>query len=528
MSAKKPHPDSLLGDNDDADTSWQAWTLAMGAQAVLSSPHFKGGPGGSPPPSGADPAYLGLESGSVWTTALTSTVETTSTVTALFSFPNAASDYGKAYSETNKFVAFNNTEIASFLSVPALANTYMSGLNLVQAAQSADSTADLRIGKTVTQGADAWAYYPALNKGGDVWFNRNDAGAVFGGKGGMNWDPNHLNPGDYTYTVYLHEFGHALGLKHSFENGGVAGPVPKALDTLEYTVMGYDAYQDPTDSTVDQRNWWADDGNNPQTYMPLDIAALQDMYGADYTTNNGNTTYTWNQTTGALSISDSLKGASGLDSPVTNNIFMTVWDGGGTDTYDFSGYTNPAGGITIDLWPGHWVVINDLGQADPQRADLLAGTGEHYAIGNVANALTDPHSPAETASLIENAIGGAGNDTFFGNVANNSFTGGAGADVFTFNSLIGIDTVTDFQLNLDKLAFDHTIFTALGTTIGPLPSDDFYSGAAAHDSNDYIVYDPTLGKLYYDADGNAAAIAPVQIALLTTHPAVTATDILIA
>jgi serralysin len=158
---------------------------------------------------------------------------------------------------------------------------------------------------------------PALNKGGDVWFNRNDAHAVYGGKGGMNWDPDHQNPGDYTYTVYLHEFGHALGLKHSFESGGVAGAVPKELDTLEYTVMGYDAYQDPNDSTVDQRNWWADDGNNPQTYMQLDIAALQYMYAADYGTNNGNTTYAWNQTTGALTIN----GTSGLGCSVDEQHF---------------------------------------------------------------------------------------------------------------------------------------------------------------------------------------------------------------
>jgi Ca2+-binding RTX toxin-like protein len=139
-----------------------------------------------------------------------------------------------------------------------------------------------------------------------------------------------------------------------------------------------------------------------------------------------------------------------------------------------------------------------------KRADLLAGTGDHWATEISPTPSSIPKLPNETDSLIENAIGGAGDDILIGNAIGNSLsggagndtsTGGSGSDTFVFNSFVGIDTITDFLSALDKLAFDHTTFTALGAVTGALPFDDFYSGPAAHDANDYIVYDPSNGKL---------------------------------
>ena len=103
---------------------------------------------------------------------------------------------------------------------------------------------------------------------------------------------------------------------------------------------------------------------------------------------------------------------------------MTVWDGGGNDTYDFSNYTT---NLSINLQPGGWTTASTA-----QLAYL--GNG-HYAIGNIANALLYENNPA---SLIENAIGGSGNDTITGNTANNKLTGGAGND--TIDGLGGTDT----------------------------------------------------------------------------------------
>ncbi len=88
------------------------------------------------------------------------------------------------------------------------------------------------------------------------------------------------------------------------------------------------------------------------------------------------------------------------------------------------------------------------------------------------------------------------------------------------------EKVTDFASGSDHLVLWHFAFSVLGP--GPLSLDpgQFVSepGAVAHDANDYILYDTTTGKLYYDADGNDASAA-VNFATLTGHSALLSTDI---
>ena len=152
--------------------------------------------------------------------------------------------------------------------------------------------------------------------------------------------------------------------------------------------------------------------------MMFDIAALQRIYGANFTFNAGDSIYSWER--------DHRRDVDQRHRPgrawnggggSQNRVFMTIWDGGGNDTYDLSNYSD---GVTIDLRPGRM----DHDRAARQLANLGGG---HFARGNIANALL---YEGNTASLIENAIGGSGDDTLIANQAANQLTGNGGADTF--------------------------------------------------------------------------------------------------
>jgi serralysin len=252
---------------------------------------------------------------------------------------------------------------------------------------------------------------------------------------GDSWfGPNLVAPpqlGTFEATAWMtHEPGHALGLKHGMitqADHGVTFPaLPFDHDSQEYTVMTYRRYVgDPFNNEPANANF--DQSDYPTTLMQDDIAALQYMYGADYGTNNTDTTYTWSTTTGEMLVNGVGQGVH-----FHNKVFLTIWDGGGNDTYDMSNFTN---NVTIDLRPGQWSITSPN-----QIADLAAETpGVHMARGNIANALIDPNNPNETTSLIENAIGGSGDDTITGNDVDNRLIGGGGQD--TINGMGGNDFI---------------------------------------------------------------------------------------
>ena len=200
-----------------------------------------------------------------------------------------------------------------------------------------------------------------------------------------------VRPGQFGFMTYLHEIGHALGLNHPGPYNGSAtysADAVYAQDTERYSVMSYfDANADGSNA-----NWKGQDGQwyHAQTPMLDDVATLQKIYGADLTTRGGDTVYGFHSTAGRAV----------FDFAQNLHPIETIWDAGGKDTIDLSGY---AMAERLDL---HGGAFSDVG-----------GMIKNFAIAFGAK--------------IENGIGGSGNDTLLGNGLANRLTGGAGNDRFT-------------------------------------------------------------------------------------------------
>ncbi|KMO33151.1 hypothetical protein VQ02_21605 [Methylobacterium variabile] len=318
-----------------------------------------------------------------------------------YNVPTSASYYGANYGGVNNEPSGFQAASASFQSLirNALAE-YAAVANVTFTEVGANDPANISVARTSSLGGfNGYGYYPgSAPVAGDVWFATSTA---------QVGDVQVVGRG--TWRLAMHELGHALGLKHAHETGGPANTaMTTAHDYNDYSLMSYRRTEGGPISGTNQQV-----DSNPQTPMMYDIAALQRMYGANYASQSGDTVYTWNPTTGQQFVN-----GVGLTAPGTNRIYRTVWDGGGNDTYDLSNYTT---NLRIDLRPG---ASSTFSTDQLAVTDTTTGT---RASGNVFNAL---QSNGDARSLIENAVGGSGNDTIVGNQANNVLTGGGGANVF--------------------------------------------------------------------------------------------------
>lgn len=163
----------------------------------------------------------------------------------------------------------------------------------------------------------------------------------------------------------------------------------------------------------------------------------------------------------------------------------------------------------------------------------LTGTATLDGTGNtLANTLLGNGGANRLTGLAGNDTlnGAAGADSLSGGLGADTLTGGTGADMFVFDvreSGANRDAITDFAHLTDKLAFDRAAFTDLAALpAGPLDPAQLALGTAATTAQHHFIYTQSTGSLYYDADG-AGGAAQVLVALLTTKPALTTTDILL-
>ena len=286
----------------------------------------------------------------------------------------------------------------------------------------------------------AYAYFP-VNDGSSIWFNQSYTS-------GTN-DLVTPQIGTHGFTTYLHEIGHALVLNHMGDYNGSDNNGPSSVqDSTVFTIMSYygPSWGDWAGAglgVVEWADWVGANGilYSPQTPMLYDVYAIQIAYGIDNSTRKNNTVYGFNSN------------ISGVQSSIFNfqlntNPIITIYDAGGNDTFDFSGWSSNSyislesatyssvNHMTKNIWIAYSVLIENA----------VTGSGNDTIIGNSSNNILD---------------GGGGDDLFWGNAGNDSLKGGAGIDYacyaynhnnYTVVFASGIYTVTSAYEGKDTLS----------------------------------------------------------------------------
>jgi Ca2+-binding RTX toxin-like protein len=282
------------------------------------------------------------------------------------------------------------------------------------------------------------------------------------------------------------------------------------------------------------------DSSTPSSMqMQIDEVQLYQKAGSGDTVTGANVTP---PTTGTIETGSGTEIGSGTET------------GSGTGTETGSETVPPSGGTSDGTLYG------------TSGADVLRGTGAHTMIGyggndeyyvdNVGDKVVESSGQGQdrvwasvshalsAGSSVEvlgttkdagtTAINLTGNElaqTMQGNAGANAINGGGGADklsgfggndMFVFNSDLGngnVDRITDFNPSQDKIHLDDAIFA--GLSAGALTSAAFFTGKAAHDSSDHIIYNSSTGALSFDSDG-AGGAAQTQFATLSSHPSLSA------
>ena len=291
---------------------------------------------------------------------------------------------------------------------------------------------------------------------GDVFFNSD----VFGA-------------GSLAAYIPLHEIGHALGFKHSFDASNPNNPLilDAAHENHANTVMSYT-------------------GPDPAVLGPLDIAGMQAIYGS--TAMRDAIGATWNAATYVLTRSygagaDLIRGVSTGDVIASGDGNDTISGLGGNDTLlaeagddyvsggDGSDQLNGglgndtlnggAGADTLD--GGGGVNVADYGADSIQPG----ATGLGVTVNLASGFATDGFGAIDRLFNIQTIYGGGFADSLYGSSGADSFFAAGGSDYI------------NAQAGNDYLVGDNFGENGNDTLIGGLGSDTIFGG----DGNDFLV-----------------------------------------
>ncbi len=244
------------------------------------------------------------------------------------------------------------------------------------------------------------------------------------------------------FKVYMHETAHGLGIGHPgpYNGGQSEYGVTNifANDSTQYTVMGYLGWpgQQLQDRVV--------------TLQMGDIQAIQDLYGVNTSTRSGDTVYGFGSTAG------SRYDFANYPSGVT----FTIYDTGGVDTLDASGYSQSQ---ILDLRPGHFSSVGGF-------------------VDNIG---------VFTSSRIEVAVGGGGSDRLIAGDQGGQLYGRAGSD--TLSATSGV-TYLRGEEGSDSLSG--------GGDFDDINGNQGADTAHGNGGGDWVVGGKDNDLLYGDADGD--------------------------